>query len=113
MLRKVVSGFENVEVVSDDGLLAGFAAKLGAGTIVKGIRNSGDFETEHQMAIINSSLNRELDTVLLPADSRYMHVSSTAVRAVAAVGGDLTGLVPDEILPEVKEKLYRQGQNKK
>ena len=111
LLRRVVSGFENVEVVSNDGLLAQFAADIGAGTIVKGIRNTGDFESEHQMAIINSSLNRELDTVLFPADSRYIHVSSTTVRSVAMMGGDLSGLVPDEIIPDIKEKLRRQGHN--
>lgn len=107
LLNRVVSGFSNVEVVSDGGLLAQFASSLGAKTIVKGIRNLSDFEAEHQMALINASLNNELDTVLLPADSRYMHVSSTAVRAVAAMGGDLTGLVPAEIIPDIKEKLCR------
>ncbi|MGI6578431.1 MAG: pantetheine-phosphate adenylyltransferase [Eubacteriales bacterium] len=107
LLNRVVSGFSNVEVVSDGGLLAQFASSLGAKTIVKGIRNLSDFEAEHQMALINASLNHELDTVLLPADSRYMHVSSTAVRAVAAMGGDLTGLVPAEIIPDIKEKLCR------
>lgn len=111
LLRRVVSGFENVEVVSSGGLLAQFAAEIGAGTIVKGIRNTGDFESEHQMAIINSSLNHELDTVLFPADSRYFHVSSTTVRSVAVMGGDLSGLVPDEIIPDIKDKLRRQGHN--
>jgi pantetheine-phosphate adenylyltransferase len=64
------------------------------------------------MAQINRVLNNELDTVFFPADSRYAHVSSTAVRSIAMIGGDLKNFVPEEILPAIKEKLDRHSQNK-
>ena len=112
MLRAVVSDLPNVEVVSGYGLTAQFAATLGAKTLIKGIRGCNDFDIEYQMALINRALNHELDTVFLPADSRYAHVSSTAVRSIAMVDGDLTGFVPEEILPVIKKKLSKRSQNK-
>jgi len=105
MLRTVTAGFENVEIVHHDGLLAGFAESLGACTIVKGIRNMSDFDIEYQMALINSKLNKKLDTIFFPSDSRYLYLSSTAVRSVVGTGGDITGFVPEVIRQAVLDKI--------
>lgn len=105
LLKRVISDIENVEVVRNDGLLADFADALGALTIVKGIRNVADFDGENQMALINSKLNPKLDTIFLPTSSPYMFVSSSAVRAVASAGGDITGFVPKEIIEMVYGKI--------
>jgi pantetheine-phosphate adenylyltransferase len=104
MLRKATAELVNVEIVHSSGLLADFAASLGANTIVKGVRNSSDFDDEYQMALINSKLNPGLDTIFLPTRSQYMYLSSTAVRSVAGTGGDITGFVPNEIMGTVLEK---------
>jgi pantetheine-phosphate adenylyltransferase len=105
MLQKATEALGNVEIVHSSGLLADFAASLGANTIVKGVRNSSDFDEEYQMALINSKLNPKLDTIFLPTSSRYMYLSSTAVRSVAGTGGDITGFVPEEIMGTVLDKI--------
>lgn len=105
MLRKVTAEFGNVEVVHHDGLLADFAESLGVETIVKGIRNMSDFDIEYQMALINSRLNRKLDTIFFPSKSEYLFLSSTAVRSVAGTGGDITGFVPEAIKQTVLDKI--------
>lgn len=111
MLGAVISDFQNVEVVSRHGLTATLAAELGATTLVKGIRGNIDFDVEYQMALINRALNHELDTVFLPADSLLAHVSSTAARSIASVGGDLKGFVPEKILPVIMKKLSERSKN--
>ena len=63
------------------------------------------------MALINRALNHELDTVFLPADSLLAHVSSTAARSIASVGGDLKGFVPEKILPVIMKKLSERSKN--
>jgi pantetheine-phosphate adenylyltransferase len=105
MLKKVTSEFENVEIVHHDGLLADFAEKLGAEVIVKGVRGIGDFDIEYQMAQINSKLNPKLDTIFFPTRSRYLFLSSTAVRSVASTGGDITGFVPEAIRQFVLDRI--------
>ena len=105
MLKKSVAGFHHIEIVRSGGLLAEFAASLGVSTIVKGIRNMADFDSENQMALINAKLNPKLDTVFFPTRSEYMFLSSSAVRAVAIAGGDISGFVPAEIVADVRKKI--------
>ncbi len=79
------------------GLLVDHAARLGAAALVKGVRTAADVEHETPMALMNRHLSG-VETVLLPADPRWAHVSSTLVKEVSALGGDVRGLVPAPVL---------------
>jgi pantetheine-phosphate adenylyltransferase len=79
------------------GLLVDYCRRIGAGAVVKGVRGSTDVDYETPMAQMNRHLSG-LETVYLPGDPRWLHVSSSLVREVARLGGDVTGLVPDAVL---------------
>ncbi len=104
-LEKVVGDIENVEIVGFSGLLADYAKERGAKAVVKGLRAMSDFEYEFQMALTNKKLNPELDTVFLTSDSQYMYLSSSMVKQVASLGGDISFFVPAEIHAQVYERL--------
>ncbi len=100
----VISGFDNVEVDVFDGLLVDFVKSKRASVIVKGLRTVADFEYEFQMALLNKALNPECETVFLMTDSKYSYISSSMVKELAGFNGDLTGLVPCEIIEKIKQK---------
>lgn len=100
----VISGFDNVEVDVFDGLLVDFVKSKRASVIVKGLRTVADFEYEFQMALLNKALNPEYETVFLMTDSKYSYISSSMVKELAGFNGDLTGLVPGEIIEKIKQK---------
>jgi pantetheine-phosphate adenylyltransferase len=106
MLREVLRGFPNVEVDSFDGLLVDFAARKHAAVILRGIRAISDYEYELQMALMNRRLRPEIETVFLMAGEAYSFISSRLVKEVAALGGNVSGLVP----PVVEERLRRKFQ---
>ena len=92
-------------VQSLDGLLATEASKLGAVALVRGLRVSGDFEYELQMAQMNRHLTPDLETVFLAADAAGSYVSSSLVREVAQLGGDVSALVPAHVATALTERL--------
>ena len=87
----------NVEVLSFDGLLVDFAKKHGATTIIRGLRALSDFENEFQMALANRSLAPGIETVFLVTSSEHMFVSSSIVKEVAGLGGDVSHMVPGPV----------------
>lgn len=103
LVQKVTSHLENVSVEVMDGLLVEFARERGARVIVKGLRAVSDFESEFEQAQLNRTLYPELETVFIMSAAEHSFLSSSAVREIAAFGGDLRGLVPDEILDVVRE----------
>ncbi|MBE6916257.1 MAG: pantetheine-phosphate adenylyltransferase [Ruminococcaceae bacterium] len=107
LIRRVVQDFPNVTVESSTALLAQWAEEKGDCVLVKGLRAISDFESEFQMALINRKLNPKLETVFLPTSDEYLYLSSSIVREVCSLGGDITDFVPKEILPDVKQKLAR------
>ena len=110
MVKRAVTRYPNVEVDTFDGLLAESARKYPGAVLVKGLRAASDFEYEFQMNLINKKINPQLETMFLTSDEKYTFLSSSVVREMARYGGDLTGLVPNEIIDEVKEKakLWRR-----
>lgn len=110
MVRKVVERFPNVEVDTNDGLLAEYAKKYEKPVIVKGLRASSDFEYEFQMNNINKKINPELETMFLTASEKYTFLSSSAVREMAYYGAKLNEFVPCEIIEEIEKKaqLWRR-----
>jgi pantetheine-phosphate adenylyltransferase, bacterial len=94
-----------IEVSSFSGLLVDFLAKVGADTVIKGLRAVSDFEFEYQMALINKNLNPMIETLFLMTSANYSFLSSQAVRVIAKNGGSIDGLVPDCIKKRIYEKL--------
>jgi pantetheine-phosphate adenylyltransferase len=94
MLRAITSDIDNVEVETFDGLLAGYASLKGAQAVVRGLRAVSDFEYEFQMALTNRVLHPNLETVFLMASAEHMFVSSSIVKEVASLGGDVREFVP-------------------
>jgi len=105
LLREAAAPFPNVEVDAFHGLLVDYAQRVGAGTIVRGLRALSDFEYELQMAMMNRRLAPALETVFLMPSEAYAYLSSRLVREVARLGGDLTGLVPEEVVAALKRRL--------
>ena len=113
ILRKCIAsmGLKNVEVHIFSGLLVDFVQEKGANVIVKGLRAVSDFEYEFQMALMNHKLHREVETLFMMTSNKYSYLSSSIVKEVAKYGGNLEGLVPDEIIPQIIERAM-QMQNK-
>ncbi len=105
LIKKSVAGFENVEVEYSSGLLADYAKQKGAKAIVKGLRALSDFEYEFQMALTNKQLNPEVETVFLTTTSDYMYLSSSMVKQIASMGGNISGFVPDAIHKQILNRL--------
>ena len=106
MLRRTTARFPNVEVDSSNELLANYARRKGATVLVKGLRAVSDFESEVQMAMINSKLNPNLETVFLPSSAKYTYLSSTIVKEMARYGCNLADFVPREIIDEVNQRMH-------
>ena len=103
MLEASVSGLENVRVEHFRGLLADYVRALEADVIVKGLRVVSDFESEMSAALMNRSLSG-VDTLFLMSDQRYSFVSSSLVKEVYFLGGDVSALVPEPVLRVMAEK---------
>jgi len=104
LIKKVTSDLDNVEVESFDGLTVDFGKKIGASVIVRGLRAITDFEYELQIAQINHRLNPDIDTIFFTTSVEYSYVSSSIAKEVASYGGDVSGLVPSEIIDDLFEK---------
>jgi pantetheine-phosphate adenylyltransferase len=104
-------GFRNVEIDCFNGLLVEYAAKRNARVVIRGLREVSDFEYEYQMAVMNRKLSPEIETVFLSTSSEYYFVSSSLIKEVAALGGDVSELVPsvvnDALLSRRRRALER------
>lgn len=98
LLREVCADMANVEVDRFAGLLVDYVKRAGANIIVKGLRIVSDFEHEYSMAVLNRKLRGGADTLFVPASIEYAYVSSSSVKEVFALGGDIAGFVPPVVL---------------
>lgn len=105
LIKRVTKDLDNVEVLSFEGLLVDFARLHNSKVILKGLRTMSDFEYEFQMALMNSKLNPDIETVFMMTSSAYSYVSSSSVKQVAKFGGSINGLVPEELIEEVMDKF--------
>lgn len=97
LLNEATDALPNVDVTALDGLLVDGARQLGATAVVRGIRSAADLEYERQLALSNRAMDADLETVLLFSSPEHAHISSTLVRQIARLGGDLTPFVPDSV----------------
>ncbi len=106
MLKEAVADLPNVEVDSFSGLLVDFAAQRGTAIVVKGLRAVSDFDYEFQMAQMNHRM-AGVETFFMTTNPKWSYLSSSLVREVARLGGDVSGLVPAVVAERLGEKLGR------
>lgn len=105
MIEQVTKDLPNVEVEAFDGLLVEFASVKKADVIFRGLRAVSDFEYELQIAQLNRTLDPDLDTVFLATSVEYAYLSSSSVREIASYQGDISSLVPEVLVPVVRERF--------
>lgn len=105
LIKSSVSHLDNVVVDYYDGLLAEYAKEHNAYAIVKGLRAMSDFEYEFQMALTNRKLNPDIETLFLTTKSEYMYLSSSMVKQIASMGGDISEFVPSVIHKTIIDRL--------
>jgi pantetheine-phosphate adenylyltransferase len=104
LARKSLAGVPNVEVRGFDGLLAHFVRDVGAGVVLRGLRAVTDFEYEFQLASMNRHLIPEAETLFLTPAEQHSFISSTLVREIARLGGDVSGFVPPEVAAALSDR---------
>jgi len=107
MLKEVTGTLTNVSIATFEGLMVEFARKQGASAVLRGIRAISDYEYEFQMALMNRRLAPEIETVFLQPAGRYSFVSSRMLKEVFSFGGDVTGLVPPNVLKRLRGRINR------
>lgn len=96
---------ERVKVTTFEGLAVKYAKEIGAAFIVRGLRTENDFSYEMPMAMTNRKLERSVLTVFIPTSAKNHYVSSSLVREIAVLGGDITAFVPKQIVAPIMAKL--------
>lgn len=104
LVEEATKGMANVRVEPFDELLVDFARRMDAQAVVKGLRAITDFEYEFQMTALNYQLDKELETLFIMSTPQHMYLSSSIVREIASMGGDVSQFVP----PCVNEALVRK-----
>jgi pantetheine-phosphate adenylyltransferase len=104
MAREVLTDLPQIEVIGFSGLLMGFVHSLGARVILRGLRAVSDFEYEFQMAGMNRNLYPEVETLFLTPSEQYLFMSSTIVREIAGLGGDVSKFVQPPVEMRLKVK---------
>jgi pantetheine-phosphate adenylyltransferase len=104
MIRDVTGHLPNVSVEAFEGLLVEFCAQRGVKAIVKGLRAVGDFDYELQMSQMNHRL-ADIDTLFVATNPLYSFLSSSLIKEVCSLGGDVSGLLPEPVLAKLTERL--------
>ncbi len=104
MLKVALADAEGVEVDSFSGLLVDYARRRGLRAVVKGLRAQGDFEAELRMAHMNRRMGG-VETFFLPSDPKWSYLSSSLIKEVVRLGGDVSGLVPPCAVEPLRERL--------
>lgn len=95
---------DKIEVDSFDNLLVNYMHKRKATIILRGIRTVSDFEYEYQMALANKKLDKKIETVFMMTEGRYSYMSSTLIKEIFSLGGDISEMVPKAVIAHLKNK---------
>lgn len=109
MMRRITSGHKNIEVVTWDKLIVTFAESVDAKIIIRGVRALSDFNYEFELSMINKGLNPNIETIFMPTDPQYFVLRSTAIKELARLGGDISNMVPEQIIDEVADRYRRDS----
>jgi pantetheine-phosphate adenylyltransferase len=107
LAREALSRHANVQVLGFNGLLAHFVRDLGAGVLLRGLRAVSDFEYEFQLASMNRHLIPDVETLFLTPAEQYSFISSSLVREIARLGGDVSGFVPPAVVKALQAEWQR------
>jgi pantetheine-phosphate adenylyltransferase len=105
MAKEATKNYPNIEVQSFTGMTVDYAKTVGAQTLVRGLRMSSDFEREFEMALMNKELRPDLELVCLMTSLQYQFLSSSLLKEVANLGGDVNSMVPKNVAKALKEKV--------
>ncbi len=109
LFREAARHLRNVEVLPYTGLTVDFARRIDAKVIIRGIRAFDDFLYEYEMALMNAKMAPEIETIILMTRLEYSYFSSSRVREIAPLGGDISELVPPNVLAAVKAKIAERS----
>lgn len=104
MLKEITRGIKNVTIDSFNELLVNYAKKSNASVIVRGLRALSDFEYEFQMALTNRNIAQDIETVFMMTHEEYSYLSSTLIKEISSLGGDLRRFVPPVVEKRLKKK---------
>ncbi len=105
LAQEALAGIDGVDVRPFQGLLVDFARQIGAGAVVKGLRAMTDFEYELQQADLNYRLDPELESIFVMSSPEYGYLSSSVVRQIASLGGDVEEFVPANVVAALKRRF--------
>lgn len=108
MVREVTKKFPNISVESFDGLLMNYVRSKGVHIVIRGLRAFSDFEFEFQMALTNRKMAPDIETIFLMPNEDYSYVSSSTVREVAQLGGDVSNFVAKPVQQALTAKLHKK-----
>ncbi len=107
-IKRCTKDLENVFVDSYAGLLADYVREKGASAVVKGLRAISDYDDEFRQALTNQKLNPEMETIFMVSNSEHMFLSSSVVKQVCSLGGDVSTFIPAEICDDIVKRLSRK-----
>jgi len=105
LMRDATAGMKNVRIDTIEGLLVDYLRRTGARIVIRGLRALADFEYEFEMALMNSHMFPEIETVFLMTSERWFYVSASRVRELVKFGADVTEFVPPEVAKRLRERL--------
>ena len=105
-LRKISENYDNVRIGTYEGLTVNYAEELGVKYLIRGLRNSSDFDYEKTISQLNSIIGKGLETVFFISKPEYSHISSTIVREIIKGKGDVSAFVPEQINLDLINKYY-------
>ncbi|MHC1773653.1 MAG: pantetheine-phosphate adenylyltransferase [Flexilinea sp.] len=105
LLRRAMADIKNANVMSYSGLTINFAKRIDAKVMVRGLRVFSDFDNEFRMALANQELDKNIETVSLITNHRYTFISSSTVKEIASLGGEVNVMVPSYVEEAIHEKL--------
>jgi pantetheine-phosphate adenylyltransferase len=107
LAEAVFKDYPTIKVAHYDVLTVNYAQSVGATALVRGLRVFGDFEFEFRMGLANKKLAPDLETIAILSDEKYIHISSSTVREIAELGGDVSSMVPPSIARALEKKFNR------
>lgn len=107
LAEEVFKDYPSIKVAQYSVLTVNYAQSVGATALVRGLRVFGDFEFEFRMGLANKKLAPDLETIAILSDEKYIHISSSTVREIAELGGDVSSMVPPSIAKALEKKFNR------
>lgn len=108
LARRVFQEYPKIKVEKYNVLTVAYAQSVGASALIRGLRVFGDFEFEFRMGIANKKLAPEIETIAILSDEQYIHISSSTIREIAELGGDVSSMVPPVVENALKLKFCHQ-----